>query len=264
MNASWMNANSEGLANEAQPAGRAPLSLAPLWTAVLGIVVLTAAARWMPPLPASTTVTAGDPAASIAPAIGDDGWAGFAVQPERPAPAFTLTDGAGNPWSLDTARGSVVALFFGYTRCPDVCPQTMSRLQAAIAELGADGNAVQVVLVTTDPAHDTPDVMARYVGAYDERFVGLTGSTDEVRTVASLFGALPAAAEDGHADAAAHGGDPHDDEAAHADAASIDPTMHSSRVWLIDAAGQMRVSYTGPYTPADVAHDMAILIGERR
>lgn len=257
-----MHANAEEFPRDDRPPGTAPLSLAPLWIAVLGVVVLGLVAWWAPARTADPAVDATGPAASIAPAT--DGWAGFAVEPERPAPGFTLTDGAGRPWSLDDARGSIVALFFGYTRCPDVCPQTLSRLQAAVAELGADGDAVRVVLVTTDPEHDTPDVMARYVGAYDPRFVGLTGSENEVRTVASLFGALPGAAADGHDEAAAHGDDAHDDGAAHADAPSIDPTLHSSRVWLIDAAGQMRVSYSGPYTPADVAHDMSILIGERR
>lgn len=264
-----MHANAEDLPRGDRPPGHAPLSLAPLWIAMLGVVVLGLVAWWVPVRSAEPAVVAADPAASIAPAT--DGWAGFAVEPERPAPGFTLTDGAGRPWSLDDARGSVVALFFGYTRCPDVCPQTMSRLQAAVAELGADGDAVRVVLVTTDPEHDTADVMARYVGAYDPRFVGLTGSVNDVRTVGALFGALPGASADGHDEAAAQGdgaahddGAARDDDAAHADAPSIDPTMHSSRVWLIDAAGQMRVSYSGPYTPADVAHDMSILIGERR
>jgi len=194
-------------------------------------------------------------AAAAAPIDADgDGWAGFAVVPERPAPVFALTDQTGAAWSLSSARGRVAALFFGYTRCPDVCPQTMQRLQQAVAALGPAGDDVAVVLVTTDPDHDTPELMARYVGGFDPRFVGLTGTPDAIRAVAGLYNALPAPepAADGAAEAATGHGAP------------IDPTLHSSRLWLVDASGQLRVSFTGPYTPADVAHDLSLLLAERR
>ncbi len=203
-----------------------------------------------------------------APAVVDgdgDGWAGFAVVPERPAPAFSLTDQSGAPWALTSTRGRVTALFFGYTRCPDVCPQTMQRLQQAVATLGPAGDDVAVVLVTTDPAHDTPELLARYVGGFDPRFVGLSGAADDIRAVADLYGALPAVEPD-DAPAAAPGGNVAADAAGPAGGhgAPIDPTLHSSRLWLIDASGQLRVSFTGPYTPAEVAHDLQLLLAERR
>ncbi len=187
----------------------------------------------------------------------DGGWAGFPVMPERPAPSISLTDQSGRPWALDDVRGKVVALFFGYTRCPDVCPQTLTRLQQAVALLGSTGDAVDVVLVSTDPEHDTPAVLASYLAEYNPRFVGLTGTHEAARAAADLFGAVPqaeqsVASED--LDAAVRTGS-HE---------AVDPSLHSSRVWLVDASGQLRVSFVGAFTPADVAHDLALLLDERR
>lgn len=206
------------------------------------------------------------PDAPAAPAVDDrGGWSGFPVRPERPAPNIALTDQAGRPWTLQVERGKVVVLFFGYTRCPDVCPQTMARLKQAVDSLGEAGDDVLVSLVTTDPSHDTPAVLGAYVGAYDPRFIGLTGTMDEVMAAARPFGALPEGDADHGApssDAADHDATGHD-PASHAAARPVDPTVHSSRVWLIDAAGQLRVSFMGPFTPAEVAHDLAALLAER-
>lgn len=196
--------------------------------------------------------------AAIAPVTssGDDGWSGTAVVPERPAPGFSLTDQAGARWALSDERGRVVALLFGYTRCPDVCPQTLARLQQAVAQLGVAGDDVQVVLVSTDPTHDTPAVLAHYLAGYNARFVGLTGTVEAARAAADLFGAVP--------DSVRRTTDEHHDSAKRADAESGDDPAHSSRVWLIDGYGQLRVSFGGAFAPTDVAHDIRVLLDERR
>lgn len=193
-------------------------------------------------------------------------WAGFAVRPERPAPNFTLTDHHDRPWSVEAERGRVVVLFFGYTRCTDVCPQTMGRLQRAVADLGDAADGVTVALVTTDPTHDTPAVLADYIEGYDPRFVGLTGTMDAVRAATRPYGALPnGGAERGDADHGHGAGDGHQDgDAQGAADGSADPSLHSTRVWLIDAEGQLRVTFMGPFTPADVTHDLSLLLAERR
>jgi protein SCO1/2 len=98
-----------------------------------------------------------------------------------PAPDFTLTDGDGRPFTLSAQRGRTLALFFGYTHCPDVCPATLSAL--AVAKRRLHGTPFAAVFVTVDPQRDTPAVVKRYVRLFDPDFVGLTGTPAELEPV---------------------------------------------------------------------------------
>ncbi|HEX7954146.1 MAG TPA: SCO family protein, partial [Burkholderiales bacterium] len=89
--------------------------------------------------------------------------------------------------SLEDFRGQVVVLFFGFTHCPDVCPTTLAELAGAIRKLGPAGDQVQVLLVTVDPERDTPDVLGKYVTAFNPKFLALRGSADETARVAREF-----------------------------------------------------------------------------
>lgn len=82
--------------------------------------------------------------------------------------------------------GDVTLVFFGFTRCPDVCPLTMARLGKAYVDAG-EPDDLNVVMVTVDPGFDTPTVMGEYVGRYHPDFVGLTGSNSQVATAARAF-----------------------------------------------------------------------------
>jgi protein SCO1 len=93
---------------------------------------------------------------------------------------LTLTDHTGKLRNMGDFKGKVVALFFGYTHCPDVCPTTMNDLKQAMKLLGDKSDQVQVLFVTLDPDRDTTDVMAKYVPYFDKRFIGLRGSLQEV------------------------------------------------------------------------------------
>ena len=64
-------------------------------------------------------------------------------------------------------KGKVVVLFFGYAQCPDVCPTTMTEMAQVKQQLGKDGDKLQVLFVTVDPARDTPEVLKAYMGAFD-------------------------------------------------------------------------------------------------
>jgi protein SCO1/2 len=102
---------------------------------------------------------------------------GLRVASEGPAaPDFTLTDQGGRPFRLSALRGHTVALFFGYTHCPDVCPTTLAALARAKRKLGAAGARFDVVFVTVDPRRDTPAVVGRYVKLFDPSFIGLSGT----------------------------------------------------------------------------------------
>lgn len=115
---------------------------------------------------------------------------GILVDPPQTMPDFTLTDHNGRPTRLSdlTADGKAVMLFFGYTHCPDVCPLSMGDFKAYKKALGETANKVRFVMVSVDGARDTPEVMKRYVTAFDPEFIGLTGPEDEVRQIGLRYG----------------------------------------------------------------------------
>jgi protein SCO1/2 len=106
---------------------------------------------------------------------------------DRGAPDFTLINSNGVPFRLSQYRGRAVALYFGYTHCPDVCPTTLAALVRARRKLGAAGNALTVAFITVDPARDTPAVMTRYVRLFDTSFIGLSGTPAQLQAVYTAY-----------------------------------------------------------------------------
>ena len=80
-----------------------------------------------------------------------------------------------------------MVLFFGYAQCPDVCPTTMTEMAQVKQQLGKDGDKLQVLFVTVDPARDTPEVMKAYMGAFDPAFVALIPTPDQLAALAKDF-----------------------------------------------------------------------------
>jgi protein SCO1/2 len=154
------------------------------------------------------------------------------------APDFTLTDQDGRPYVLSAQRGRPIALFFGYTHCPDVCPTTLQALALAKRKLGAAGQAFDVALVTVDPKRDTPAVLGRYVRLFDPGFSGLTGSAAELAPVYAAY----------HIE--------HEIEPATKDSAAGYTVAHSSVVQFISPGGRLRG--TGNFS--DTADEFAVLM----
>ncbi len=100
---------------------------------------------------------------------------------------FVLTDARGGKIALATLRGKLVLLYFGFLSCPDICPTDLQAIGQAIRSLGADGERVQPVFVTLDPARDTLAALRGYVASFHPRFIALTGSEAEIRKVATDF-----------------------------------------------------------------------------
>lgn len=100
---------------------------------------------------------------------------------------FQLPDAEGRTRSLQDFRGKAVVVFFGFTQCPDVCPTTLTELAQAKKLLGPDGEHVQGVFVTVDPARDTPEVLKAYMANFDPGFVALRGSPEQLEAVAKDF-----------------------------------------------------------------------------
>lgn len=101
--------------------------------------------------------------------------------------SLDLTDHTGRPRHLEDFRGKAVVLFFGYTHCPDVCPTTLAAAAEALKALGPEADRVQVLFVTVDPERDTRDALAKYVTAFDPRFLGLYGDAEATRRAAKEF-----------------------------------------------------------------------------
>jgi protein SCO1/2 len=100
---------------------------------------------------------------------------------------FRLTDHTGRTRTMADFRGKVVVMFFGYTQCPDVCPTTLSEMRQVMQTLGKDSERLQVLFVTVDPARDTPELLSKYVPAFNPTFLGLYGDTAATEKVAKDF-----------------------------------------------------------------------------
>jgi len=100
---------------------------------------------------------------------------------------FALVDEDGKPRTWSDFRGKPVAVFFGFTHCPDICPTTLGELSVLLADLGPRSDDLQVVLVSGDPERDTPEVLNAYLQSFDPRIVGLTGAEVEVERAFSTF-----------------------------------------------------------------------------
>ena len=104
---------------------------------------------------------------------------------------FTLTDQDGKPARWDDYKSQYRIVYFGYTYCPDVCPVDLQRIMQAFAqfEKAAPERAakVQPILISVDPARDTPAVLKTYVAAFHPRLIGLTGTPDQIAKVAKDF-----------------------------------------------------------------------------
>ena len=111
-----------------------------------------------------------------------DGYFGAVLDQPYTAPDVTLTATTEPAYNLRSSTTKPLTLvFFGYTKCPDVCAAVMSSLTSALTRLDdAQRDQVQVVFVTTDPKRDTAGVLQEWLGAFDPTFIGLTGPLPEI------------------------------------------------------------------------------------
>ncbi len=158
---------------------------------------------------------------------------------------LALTDHLGRKRSLADFRGKTVALYFGYTHCPDMCPTTLAMLGGALRKMGSDADAVQGLFVTVDPKRDTPEILSQYVPSFYPSFLGLYGDEAATAHAAQEFKAYF------HAN-------PPDERGSY----TVD---HSSQLYVIDPTGRLRLYIkTDAMTPDSIAHDLRALLREAR
>lgn len=153
--------------------------------------------------------------------------------------SLQLTDHTGKVRSLGDFKGKVIALFFGYTNCPDVCPTTMSDLRQTMKLLGEQANDVQVLFVTLDPARDTQEVLAQFVPAFDSRFIGLRGTEEEIAATAAVFKIFSNKVK--------------------SEGASGYTIDHSAGMYVFDKTGKIRLYVEYGERPTDLANDLKTL-----
>ncbi len=164
----------------------------------------------------------------------------------RPLPALALKDHTGTDFGLDRLRGHWTLMFFGFTNCPDVCPTTLATL-AQVRKVVADLPSPElpaIVLVSVDPARDTPDALSRYVGYFDPQFLGVTGGPETIEALTRELGVavlVGAPAADG--------------------SYTVD---HTAAIFLIDPSAAFAAVFGSPHAADVIARDYrSIVVAER-
>ena len=151
-----------------------------------------------------------------------------------------LADPQGQARSLADWRGKAVLVFFGYTRCPDVCPTTLQDAAEVARLLGPQADRFQVVFVTLDPARDTPNVLEPYVKSFNPSFIALRGDDASTRQVAQHFKVFFERVE---------GKSPGNE--------TFD---HTAASFVFDPEGRVRLYVRGGQGPEALAHDVRQLL----
>jgi len=100
---------------------------------------------------------------------------------------FALTDTQGRTVTNEMLKGKPFAIFFGFTRCPDVCPTTLNDLSMLYSQLGQDAKKLNIVFVSVDPEEDQPEDIGEYLTLFDAPIIGLTGTEEQLREITRAY-----------------------------------------------------------------------------
>ncbi|MFA6162236.1 MAG: SCO family protein [Methylobacter sp.] len=151
---------------------------------------------------------------------------------------FSLMSDTGQPVSDQTYQGYLVMLFFGFTNCQAECPTTLFRLAKIVQGLGDNANRTRILFVTLDPDRDSPQVLHRYVTAFDPgHAVGLIGNEGEIEEFAKRYRVAYRPKE-----------------------SDSDDITHSAAVYVFDPEGHARLLVTPDDAIETVADDLRLLL----
>lgn len=174
----------------------------------------------------------------------DQAFRGSGIEPSPAAFDFEIQQADGQTYRLSAQQGKVVLLYFGYTNCPDYCPATLAKYQSIYQRLGEDAENVDFVFISADPQRDTPpQVIADYVDHVNPAFIGLSGSEEQLRPIWQAYFV-------GQQIVPLEGSAP---------GYSVD---HSTRVYVIDKQGHLRLTFPFEMEADDMAHDVSLLLAE--
>jgi protein SCO1/2 len=161
-------------------------------------------------------------------------YSGAVIEPPLPLPEISLTDQTGAEFHSSSLRGKIVLIYFGYTNCQEECPLTMAKLKQVLASLDERAAEIQVLMVSTDPARDTPQAMQEFLAPFQPGFLGLTGSAADLQKIWNAYGVT-----------VLDGGE-----------------THSNLIYVIDRSGDLRLTFFYETQPADIAADLRRLLRE--
>jgi protein SCO1 len=169
---------------------------------------------------------------------------GVALNPPRVMPDFTLTGADGKQVKLSDLRGKANLIFFGYTHCPDICPISMADFKMVKGELGDDASKVNFIMISVDGSRDTPEVLGRYVKAFDPAFMALTGDEATVHTIGVNYGV-------------------HFEKQQPTGTQASYLVSHTTYSYLVDAQGRWRMVFPYKTPAASVAADVRQVLADQ-
>lgn len=160
----------------------------------------------------------------------------------KPLPAFELTDHSGKPFNQQSIQGKWQLMFFGYTNCPDICPDSLQMLTNMIKLITDDAvtQQLQITFVSIDPERDDLDKMKSYVTYFNPSFMSARGEIEEVNKLTGALGVMHYISKS-------------------ADGSKYD-VAHSGILTLIDPQGRFTGVFSPPHESADIAHDLITII----
>jgi protein SCO1/2 len=145
---------------------------------------------------------------------------------------FALTDQFGNKFDSQNLKGKLTLVYFGFTFCPDICPNSLSKIVEIISACKKYAIDLTTIFITIDPTRDTSANLMSYLQFFDADIIGLTGSPDEIKTAASIFKVYYAKDKD-------------------ADAKNY-MLNHSSFIYLIDKNGKLAKLFSFEEKPQEI------------
>ena len=103
---------------------------------------------------------------------------------------FELASTSGGAVTSASLKGKPLAVFFGYTFCPDVCPTTLLDLSTVIKQLGPDADRMNYLFVSVDPGRDTIEQLKLYLSSFDPHIIGATGTELQIADMARKYHAV--------------------------------------------------------------------------
>jgi protein SCO1 len=181
------------------------------------------------------------PPSPAAAAPAHSGYFGRRTLGSASAADFVLHDQHGRTIQLSAQRGKLVLLTFLYTSCPDVCPLIAENINRALRGLGPKRDAVRVLAVSVDPAHDTPSAVRRFTAEHKllPEFHYLTGTAAELKPIWQDYNLL-------------------------VETRSVERISHSTYVLLLDRAGRPWLYYPSTVTGVELAHDLRLILEPAR